>query len=100
MSLSTENFTNLQLYMVRFPEIPYLAIHLVVDDVVPGLLPVAVPHGLAGRHHVFPHALRRPHLEHIPFINIFIRKWAFYIYILYSPYVLLLKFFSFLMKHN
>ena len=41
----------------------YLCVHLVVDDEVPGLPPVPVPHGFAGRHHVLAHALGRSNLE-------------------------------------
>ena len=41
-------------------QVPHLAVHLVVDNEVPGLRPVAVPHGLAGGHDVLPHALGGP----------------------------------------
>lgn len=42
-------------------KIPHLGIHLLVDDVVGGLLPVPVPHGLRCSHHVLSHRLRRAH---------------------------------------
>ena len=41
--------------------VPHLAVHLFVDNEVPGLRPVPVPHGLAGGHDVLPHALRGAH---------------------------------------
>ena len=48
----------------------HLGVHLLVDDVVPRLLPVPVPHGLAGRNHVLTHALRGPHLVLLIMLNI------------------------------
>ena len=39
----------------------HLGVHLVVDDEVAALGPVAVAHRLGGRHHVLAHALGRTH---------------------------------------
>ena len=39
-----------------------LGVHLVVDDEVPGLLPVSVPHRLAGGYNMLPHTLRGTNL--------------------------------------
>merc|ERR1719210_1850975 len=40
-------------------QIPDLGIHLVIDNEIASLLPVSVPHCLAGSHNMFPHTLWR-----------------------------------------
>lgn len=40
-------------------QVPHFTVHLLIDDERVAGAPVAHLHGLAGCHHVFPHALRR-----------------------------------------